>query len=395
MAETTQIMKVSIKDQNQRELDAGDYKGIEIDFTPPGPAEVKINLDGNATLVTQKQKFQVTFPSQDTTMIKGANYSEPDKYTLVYQGNSSTITIEEPSGSNSIEEVYVTSTSDGTGWRQLNLQNNNPSQVVILLKRPEIPPPEVVGDFPVNTTWYYESKEVTDKAGKMTSSSYYPTKDSVCIPSGASSAKNHKVKDGYIEIDTGGGNGRIYWDYVKVAAMKSNPKCGKSIAFAGVFKLQEADNLSIKDGNHGTDGSTVVDGMVFGGFGLSFHETQAESKEEYWHNEQGDGKNFPYPNGKKILRDTDTAYFLTLTSDEAANTVTLNAWLKFSPSESWTQVIKNRKWTKDDWSPGSIPSGSDKEDIKAGPGKITRHHIWTRSNTGSCLIKDVKIGIPI
>jgi hypothetical protein len=133
MSQDLQSVKVSIKDQNQNELDAGDYRGIEIDFTPPGPAEVKIDLDGNSTLTTQKQKFQVTFPGQDITRIKGANYVEPDNYTQIYKGNANTITIEESSGSNSIEVIYVTSTSDGTGWRQLDLVNN-PSQVVLSVK---------------------------------------------------------------------------------------------------------------------------------------------------------------------------------------------------------------------------------------------------------------------
>lgn len=338
------------------------------DVTPPPPPTDK-------PPVAKARSDKTTAKPKDTVTLDGSQSSSPSGIALV------TYDWSQYSGTN-VNLVFNSSVSTATFIApEVNV---NP---------PPPPPPPITGDFPVPTTWYYDSKEVTNKPGKMTSSSYYPNPDSVCLPSGASGAKNHKVTDdGWIQIDTGGGNGRIYWDYAKLPQMNAD---GFNTAFAGTFKLLAAENLSIKDGNHGTDGSKVVEGMVFGGFGLSFHEAQVESKQEYWHNEQGKEVAFAYPNGQKIDRNAETKFYLTLTTNTVTQEVILNVWLDFAKGKGWERVMTNRRWAKDSsWTPGSVPSGSDKADILKGPSFIKRHHIWTRSNTGSCSIKDVKIGIP-
>lgn len=137
MAQSLQAENVLIKDQNQNVLDSGNYKGIQLDFPQPGPAQVKITIDNNS-LTTQKQRFQITFPSQDDVWIHGGNFGEsPDKFQQLYKGNANTITIEDASGSNSVEVIYHTETVDGLNWKQLDLANN-PTQVVISITSPNL-----------------------------------------------------------------------------------------------------------------------------------------------------------------------------------------------------------------------------------------------------------------
>jgi hypothetical protein len=301
MAQTTEIVKVSIKDQNQNELDTGDYKGIEIDFTPPGPAEVKINLDGTSTLVTQKHKFQVTFPSQDTIMIKGANYAEPDKYTLVYNGKGNTITIEESSGSNSIEEVYVTSTSDGTGWRQLNLVSNNPSQVVILLKPsiliPPVPGGDVLWDSNIHGKWNNGQKRtVDDKEGDQ-------SPDGKGFYTAASGNPRLIIDgDGMAHLEADAGHGRIY-----IKAKNYNARLEADF----MFEDENIDNLSLKLRTRHQEGGDCKN--RFGGFGASIDRTGTETgfKTEKCHNihENSIDGNLPAPiQGKKWHRFAFSCY---------------------------------------------------------------------------------------
>ena len=285
--------------------------------------------------------------------------------------------------------------------RQCRLPNSNETidQTTGECKIVTIPPPPP-GNFPVNVNWYYSSDQVLSQNADLTSSKYISNEspNQILLPSGASGAKNHKISDGWLEIDSGGGNGRVYWDYVKHPTMKADPKYGKSIAMTGTFKLQSADNLSIKDGNHGTDGSIIEDmDLVFGGFGLSFHETEVQSKVEYNHDvSQGNEESQKYPNNKKISRTGTTKYFITIVANDSENSVKLNAWLDFG--QGWELVMKDRTWKQGDnsWKPPSgIPSGKDKAQIEAGPAHIVRNHIWTRANDKNLQIQKVQIGIPI
>lgn len=285
--------------------------------------------------------------------------------------------------------------------RQCRLPNSNETidQTTGECKIVTIPPPPP-GNFPVNVNWYYSSDQVLSQNSNLTSSKYISNEspNQILLPSGASGAKNHKISDGWLEIDSGGGNGRVYWDYVKHPTMKADPKYGKSIAMTGTFKLQSADNLSIKDGNHGTDGSIIEDmDLVFGGFGLSFHETEVQSKVEYNHDvSQGNEESQKYPNNEKISRTGTTKYFITIVANDSENSVKLNAWLDFG--QGWELVMKDRTWKQGDnsWKPpNGIPSGKDKAQIEAGPAHIVRNHIWTRANDKNLQIQKVQIGIPI
>ena len=256
------------------------------------------------------------------------------------------------------------------------------------------PPPPPTGDFPVsNVIWFYDSKNALSKDITLKSGTTHP-QDCVLLSSGASGVSSHPVKNGFIEVQSGGGNGRVYWNYHEVPQFSQLPTAGFNTAMTGTFMFRPGiDNLSIKDGNHNTDGWVLNGKYAFGGFGLAFHRDNVESKAEYWHNNQGNGITVPYPNGLKMVDNKEYKFFLTLVTDRVKEEVVLNAWLDFGDGKGWIQVMKDRKWGHSGWSPGSVPNGEDNADILKGPSFIKKHHIWTRANGGSSLpVKDVMIG---
>ena len=256
------------------------------------------------------------------------------------------------------------------------------------------PPPPPVGNFPVpNVNWFYDSKNALSKDMTL-SSGTTPPQDRVLLSSGASGVSSHPIKNGWLEVQSGGGNGRVYWNYHEVPQFSQLPTAGFNTAMTGTFMFKPGiDNLSIKDGNHNTDGWSLEGKYAFGGFGLAFHRTDVESKAEYWHNLQGNGITVSYPNGLQLVDNKEYKFFLTLVTDRVKEEVVLNAWLDFGDGKGWIQVMKDRKWGHSGWSPGSVPNGEDKADILKGPSFIKKHHIWTRANGDSSLsVKDIMIG---
>jgi Prealbumin-like fold domain len=276
---------------------------------------------------------------------------------------------------------------------QTGNQNTDTMTVSKTLTTPP-PPPPPSGDFPVsNVIWFYDSKNALSQDMTLKSGTTHP-QDRVLLSSGASGVSSHPIKNGFIEVQSGGGNGRVYWNYHEVPQFSQLPTAGFNTAMTGTFMFKPGiDNLSIKDGNHNTDGWVLNGKYAFGGFGLAFHRDSVESKAEYWHNNQGNGITVPYPNGLKMIDNKEYKFFLTLVTDRAKQEVVLNAWLDFGDGKGWIQVMKDRKWGQSGWSPGSVPNGEDKADILKGPAFIKKHHIWTRANGGSSMpIKDIMIG---
>ena len=275
---------------------------------------------------------------------------------------------------------------------QTGKQNTDTMTVSKTLTTP--PPPPPTGNFPVpNVSWFYDSKNALSKDMTLKSGTTHP-QDRVLLSSGASGVSSHPIKNGWLEVQSGGGNGRVYWNYHEVPQYSQLPTAGFNTAMTGTFMFRPGiDNLSIKDGNHGTDGWVLDGKVVFGGFGLAFHRDNVESKAEYWHNLQGNGITVPYPNGLKLVDNKEYKFFMTLVTDRAKQEVVLNAWLDFGDGKGWIQVMKDRKWGQSGWSPGSVPNGEDKADILKGPSFIKKHHIWTRANGASSLpVKDIMIG---
>jgi hypothetical protein len=256
------------------------------------------------------------------------------------------------------------------------------------------PPPPPVGNFPVpNINWFYDSKNALSQDMTLRSGTT-PPQDRVLLSSGASGVSSHPIKNGWLEVQSGGGNGRVYWNYHEVPQFSQLPTAGFNTAMTGTFMFKPGiDNLSIKDGNHNTDGWSLEGKYAFGGFGLAFHRTNVESKAEYWHNLQGNGITVSYPNGLQLVDNKEYKFFLTLVTDRVKEEIVLNAWLDFGDGKGWIQVMKDRKWGHSGWSPGSVPNGEDKADILKGPSFIKKHHIWTRANGDSSLsVKDIMIG---
>src|SRR5215213_3764561 len=255
-------------------------------------------------------------------------------------------------------------------------------------------PPPTGGVFPVpNVLWFYDSQPSLTKDMVLKGGQTHPT-DRVILSSSASGVSSHPIKNGWLEVQSGGGNGRVYWNYHEVPQFSQLPTAGFNTAMTGTFMFKPGiDNLSIKDGNHGTNGWILDGKVVFGGFGLSFHRTDVQSKAEYWHNNQGSSTTVSYPNGLQLVDNKEYKFFLTLVTDRVKQEVVLNAWLDFGDGKGWIQVMKDRKWGQSGWSPGSVPNGNDKADILKGPSFIKKHHIWTRANGDSFLpVKDIKIG---
>lgn len=256
-----------------------------------------------------------------------------------------------------------------------------------------------VWGYPVpDIKWIYHSKAALLDDLTMVSSEPNP-RDPVLFSSGASGVQYHTIENGWLYIDSGiTGNGRVYWDYHQLPEFESLPYAGFNIAMTGTFKLTpEIDNLSIKDGNHGTNGWDLEETLAFGGFGLAIGRDGVSSKAEYWHNEQGVGYRIDYPEGFELEDYKEYKYFVTIRSYRQAEEVRLNLWLDFG-SHGWVNVMENRTWGREGWSPGMVPDRDDKEDILRGPSYIRRHHIWTRANNrenerGVLPIKDVRIGV--
>ena len=86
MTQNLQTANVFITDEKQSKLGSGNFKGILVDVIQQGSREIKINID-DKPITTQKQRFEITFPSQDTTMIHGGNFGEPgNKFIQLYKG---------------------------------------------------------------------------------------------------------------------------------------------------------------------------------------------------------------------------------------------------------------------------------------------------------------------
>jgi hypothetical protein len=259
---------------------------------------------------------------------------------------------------------------------------------------PDIPPPPTGAVYPVpNIIWFYDSQPTLSKDMVLRGSQTHPT-DRVLLSSSASGVSSHPIKNGWLEVQSGGGNGRVYWNYHEIPQFSQLPTAGFNTAMTGTFMFKPGiDNLSIKDGNHGTNGWVFDGKLFFGGFGLAFHRTNVESKAEYWHNQQGSGVTLSYPNGLKLVDNKEYKFFLTLVTDRVKKEVVLNAWLDFSDGKGWVQVMKDRKWGQSGWNPGSVPNGNDKAQIEKGPSFIKKHHVWTRANGDSFIpVKDIRIG---
>jgi hypothetical protein len=135
MTQTTQNFVFAnsiIKDQNGNQLGIGNYKAIQLDSPSPGVKNIHVTSSlGSFTTSYENPKFQIVFPNQGSTIIWGSPHGIQTNWKELTKvdGNSITLTVNDATGSNSIQTISV---QNGTTWTSLILENN-PSKVTISL----------------------------------------------------------------------------------------------------------------------------------------------------------------------------------------------------------------------------------------------------------------------
>ncbi len=404
-AASSNLMQIISIQEGQYSISVDNAQGYKISFGNQCQGQIKTDQIKTCLITLDDLSSTTPPPVQDPVAKLVAPLQVQGGQTVVLDGSQSvadTLTITQTAGQ------PVTLTDIGTFKKQFTAPNGNfqlgfqaiaqkgnkqtTTQVSIQVST-NLPPP-TGGVFPVpDIVWFYDSQPSLSKDMVMKGSQLHPT-DRVILSSSASGVSSHPIKNGWLEVQSGGGNGRVYWNYHEVPQFSQLPTAGLNTAMTGTFMFKPGiDNLSIKDGNHGTNGWVLDGKVVFGGFGLAFHRTNVESKAEYWHNEQGSGVTVSYPNGLQLVDNKEYKFFLTLVTDRVKQEVVLNAWLDFGDGKGWVQVMKDRKWGQTGWDPGSVPNGDDKTQIEKGPSFIKKHHVWTRANGDSFLpVKDIRIG---
>ena len=393
----TQGYDTSFGNQCEGQIKAGEIKTCLITVndkgtTPPPPPPPTGDVDAKFAELIKRAN-----PNELVILDGSGSTGTITSWSIVQTDGQPTVVLENAPTKPFSKQFIMPNTEDTLKFT-LTVRNDQTGKqntdTMTVSKTLTTPPPPPLGDFPVsNVIWFYDSKNALSKDMTLKSGTTHP-QDRVLLSSGASGVSSHPIKNGFIEVQSGGGNGRVYWNYHEVPQFSQLPTAGFNTAMTGTFMFKPGiDNLSIKDGNHNTDGWVLNGKFAFGGFGLAFFRDKVESKAEYWHNNQGSGLTVTYPNGLKMVDNKEYKFFLTLVTDRAKQEVLLNAWLDFGDGKAWIQVLKDRKWGQSGWSPGSVPNGEDKADILKGPAFIKKHHIWTRANGGSSMpVKDIMIG---
>ena len=104
-----------------------------------------------------------------------------------------------------------------------------------------------------------------------------------------------------------------------------------------------------------------------------------------------------FSGGRKLNVGDEYDWFQYITANQEENEVYAYCWIKFPGENEWTLTMDKRTWSKDNWNPGSVPNGADKEDILKGPSFCHRDRSWTRNNdddtNGTMPVKDFEIGV--
>jgi hypothetical protein len=260
-------------------------------------------------------------------------------------------------------------------------------------------PPVVVGNFPIDANsfkFYWNSKAALETNGTFPSKLRLPS-DPVILLSNASSVKNHTVKDGWLQINSGGGNGRIYLELYEIPEFKTLPQFKRNLVLMATFKPSPNNaNFSIKYGNHGTTGFLYNGKRFMGGFGQHYGFTKFGQKIEGNHNGEtanAKGKDWSYPNNLELEAGKEYTVFSTYISNPASNEMQEDSWLK--QDDKWLHVLdwnvkKDSEWDK---LMKQLPNnGLDTKEALAGPAMIDLYHVWMRANKATVSVKDIFLG---
>src|SRR5215207_116762 len=166
---------------------------------------------------------------------------------------------------------------------------------------------------------------------------------------GDGGADNHTIQGGVYTLD--GDRVRTYYDTYRVKTVTEARLVFRARKDSGV------DNISVKFGNHS------LDGWVFGGYGVSFHDGEVQSKVEYYHNEQG---NEEAASLDRSLGDGVWYWYRIDIRSTSAGEKVLDAYVDYDgtddTTQQWTPVMTGRTWTDGDWDPPDVPSGGEDSD---------------------------------
>ena len=182
---------------------------------------------------------------------------------------------------------------------------------------------------------------------------------------------NHTIQGGVYTLD--GDRVRTYFDTYRV----------KTVTQARlVFRARKdssVDNISVKFGNHS------LDGWVFGGYGISFHDGEVQSKVEYYHNDHGSEESEQLD---RPLQDGVWYWYRIDIRTTAAGEKALDAYIDYDGTDDtswqWTPVMTDRTWTAGDWDPPDVPSGGeDSDEVEGGVYLGPLNRAWVRDNGGT------------
>jgi len=197
----------------------------------------------------------------------------------------------------------------------------------------------------------------------------------VIYPSHAGDAgpDNHTIQGGVYTLD--GDRVRTYYDTYRVKVVTESRL---------VFRARKdsaVDNISVKFGNHS------LDGWVFGGYGVSFHDGEVQSKVEYYHNDHGTEESDSLD---RSLADSVWYWYRIDIRSTSAGEKVLDAYVDYDgtddTTQQWTPVMTGRTWTDADWNPPNVPSGGeDSDEVADGVYLGPLNRVWIRDNGGGQL----------
>ena len=231
--------------------------------TPPPPPPPNGNVDAKFPELIKRAN-----PNEVVILDGSGSTGTITSWSIVQTDGQPSVVLENAPTTKPFSKQFIMPNTEDTLKFTLTVRNDQTGKqdtdTMTVSKTITTPPPPPVGNFPVpNVNWFYDSKNALSKDMTL-SSGTTPPQDRVLLSSGASGVSSHPIKNGWLEVQSGGGNGRVYWNYHEVPQFSQLPTAGFNTAMTGTFMFKPGiDNLSIKDGNHNTDGWSLEGQVCF------------------------------------------------------------------------------------------------------------------------------------
>ncbi|HZB64016.1 MAG TPA: hypothetical protein VE307_01775, partial [Nitrososphaeraceae archaeon] len=248
----TQGYDTSFGNQCEGQIKAGEIKTCLITVndkgtTPPPPPPPTGDVDAKFAELIKRAN-----PNELVILDGSGSTGTITSWSIVQTDGQPTVVLENAPTKPFSKQFIMPNTEDTLKFT-LTVRNDQTGKqntdTMTVSKTLTTPPPPPLGDFPVsNVIWFYDSKNALSKDMTLKSGTTHP-QDRVLLSSGASGVSSHPIKNGFIEVQSGGGNGRVYWNYHEVPQFSQLPTAGFNTAMTGTFMFKPGiDNLSIKDG---------------------------------------------------------------------------------------------------------------------------------------------------